>query len=135
MRVQEGARQLRVLDVRVVAQAWQRDCGDAKLGELLAGVHGVVLAAGQGYRGLGSCQQLRHIRCPDGERGWIHGQPPPAVLLPQAGIYGWPACVCQAGQARDAQVAGRCLVTRGEPGRRPACQGPGTVQFIVGPRG
>jgi len=30
MRVQEGARQLRVLDVGVVAQAWQRDCGDAQ---------------------------------------------------------------------------------------------------------
>src|SRR6185437_8290570 len=36
MRVQEGARQLRVLDVGVVAQAWQRDCGDAQPGELLA---------------------------------------------------------------------------------------------------
>jgi hypothetical protein len=36
MRVQEGARQLRVLDVGVVAQAWQRDCGDTQPGELLA---------------------------------------------------------------------------------------------------
>ena len=89
MRVQEGARQMGVLDVCVVAQAWQRDCGDAQPGELLVGVHGVVLAAGQGYRGLGSCQQLRHVGCPDGERARIHGQPPSTVLLLQAGIHGW----------------------------------------------
>jgi hypothetical protein len=92
-----------------------------------------VLAAGQGYRSPGSCQQLRHIGCPDGERGWIHGQPPPAILLTQAGIHGWSGGVQQVGQARDAQVAGSRLVTRGEPGRWPARQGPRPVQLVFGP--
>jgi short subunit dehydrogenase-like uncharacterized protein len=111
MRVHEGARQMRVLDVCVVAQAWQRDCGNAQPGELLICAHGVVLAAGQDYRGPGSCQQLRHIGCPDGERPWIHGQPPSAILLLQAGIHGWFSRAQQACQARDTQVAGGRLLT------------------------
>lgn len=38
----------RALNVCVVAQAWQRYGRDAQPGELLGGVHRVLLAAGQG---------------------------------------------------------------------------------------
>jgi len=117
MRVEEGDRQVRALDVCVVAQARQRDRGDAQPGELLAGVHGVVLTAGQGYRDPGAGQQLRHVGRPDGERARIHRQPPAPVLLAQAGIDGRVIGGQQAGQPRDAQVAGGSLIARGEPGR------------------
>jgi hypothetical protein len=100
-----------------VAQAWQCNRGDAELCELVVGVHGVVLAAGQGHRGLASCQQLPHVGRPDGERARIHGQPPPPMLLAQAGIYGWFGAGQQACQTRDAQVAGGSLIARCEPGR------------------
>ena len=65
--VQEGDRQLRALDVGVVAQARERDRRDTQPGKLPAGVHRVVLAAGQGHRDPRSCQQLRHVGCPGGE--------------------------------------------------------------------
>lgn len=110
MGVDEGDRQVRALDVRVVTQAWQRDRGDAQPGKLLVGIHRVVLAAGQGHRGPGSCQQLRHVGCPDGERARIHGQPPLPVLLTQAGLHRRVVGGQQADQTRDAQVArGRLL--------------------------
>ncbi len=96
-------------------------------------VHCVVLAAGQGHRGPGSGQQLRHVGCPDGERARIHRQPPPAVLFPQAGLHGRIGSGQQAGQARDAQVAGDGLLPRGEPGRRAVCRGLRTVQVLLGP--
>jgi len=117
MGAEEGDRQVRALDMCVVAQAWQRHRGDAEPGKLLVGVHGVVLAAGQRHRGLALGQQLRHVGRPDGEHGGIHGQPPPPVLLLQAGLHGWSGGGEQASQAGDAQVAGGSLVAGGEPGR------------------
>jgi hypothetical protein len=86
--VQEGDRQLRALDVCVVAQARERDRGDAQPGKLLAGVQRVVLTAGQDYRCPRSCHQLRHVGCSDGERARVHGQPPSPLLLAQARIHG-----------------------------------------------
>src|SRR6516164_9768023 len=111
MRLQQADRQGWALDVCVVAQAWQRDRGDAQPGKLLVGVHDVMLATGQGHRCPGSGQQLRHVGCPDGERARIHSQPPSSVLLPQASIDGWVGGVHQAGQAGDQQVAGGTLVS------------------------
>ena len=43
MWVEEGDRQMRALDVWVVAQAWQRGRRDAQPGKLRVGAHGVVL--------------------------------------------------------------------------------------------
>ena len=55
IRVQQGDRQVRALDVCVVAQARERDRGDAQPGKLLAGAHRIVLTPGQGHRGPRSC--------------------------------------------------------------------------------
>ena len=73
IRVQQGNRQIRAFDVCVVAQTRERDRGDVQPGKQLAGAHRVVLTSGQGHRGPRSCQQLRHVGCPDGERARIHG--------------------------------------------------------------
>src|SRR6266702_346025 len=132
--VQEGDRQLRALDVCVVAQARERDRRVAQPGTLPAGVHRVVLAAGQDLRDPRSCQQLRHVRRPDGERARVHGQPPSPVLLPQARIHGGGVGGQQAGQTRDAQIAGGSLLTRGEPGHRPARRALRAVQVTLMPR-
>jgi hypothetical protein len=79
---------VRALDVRVVAQARQRDGGHAQPGELLVGVHRVLLPAGQGHLGLGLGQQLGQVGRPDGERARVQGQPPLPVLLTQPGVDG-----------------------------------------------
>jgi hypothetical protein len=100
---------------------------------LLVGVHGVEFAAGQGHRGPRSGQQLRHVWGPDGERGRIHDELPLAVPLPQPGIHGRVFGRHQAGQARDAQVAGGGLVARGEPGWWPMCCRARPVQLFLGP--
>jgi len=60
----------------------------------------------------------------------VHGQPPPPVLLCQASIDRQVCVGQQAGQAREAQVAGGSLLARGEPRRRPARRGLSTVQLL-----
>jgi hypothetical protein len=55
------------------------------------------------------------------------------VLLYQASIDCRAGGGQQAGQARDAQVAGGSLLARGEPRRRPARRGLRTVQLLGGP--
>ena len=117
MWIEEGDRQFRVLDVGVVTKAGERNRGGTQPGELLVGVHRVVLAASEGHRGLRSCQQVRHVGCPDREGTRIQGQAPSPVLLMQSGVHGWVTGGQQAGQSGYPQITGGSLVTRGEPGR------------------
>ena len=95
----------------VVTEAGEGDRGGAELGQLVICVHRVVLAAGKGHGGLGSCQQLRHIGRLDREGTQVHGQPPSPVLVAQAGVHGRVTGGQQAGQTGYPQVTGGGLVT------------------------